>query len=484
MLTLDFPLWRARIASWRGRLRSLRQHQLHHLEALFGSGIPAGALSQTDQGPNSRRRVYTIGRTFWGFLYQVLHPHCPCRTIVRQVQALCALQGAGCPDENSSAYCQARLRLPLDLLQRLRHAIATRAHRLLPEAQERWYGLCPKVIDGTSLSLPDTPKNQRAYPQCRSQKPGCGFPLMNLVAIFSLSTDVLLDYAKSNKHQNERPLLNRLLDRFQAGDLALADRGFCSYGLIALLLARQVQSLFRLHQSRSADLRQGQRLGKHDRLFTWQRPGHKPRYLPKGLWKRIPARFTVRVLRFQVQIPGFRTESVTLMTTLCDPRAYPAQELARLYGRRWRIELWFRDIKTTMGMEVLRCQSPEMVHRELEMFFIAYNLIRGLTLEAAVIYEVPLERISFKGTIDTTAQFTVAIAQARSKKKQRELIAQLLRIIAADALPNRPGRCEPRVRKRRPKYFPLLNQPRRQLRDMLLRKRSTKNTPRKSRPLS
>jgi IS4 transposase len=142
----------------------------------------------------------------------------------------------------------------------------------------------------------------------------------------------------------------------------VADRGFCGYAQIALFLAQKVQCLFRLHQARSADLRQGQRLGKQDRLVTWRKPTRKPPYLPNTLWKKIPAELTLRVLRFQLRVPGFRTESVTLVTTLTDARAYPAEEVARLYARRWRIELWFRDIKTSMGMEVLHCQSPRMVH--------------------------------------------------------------------------------------------------------------------------
>ena len=204
-------------------------------------------------------------------------------------------------------------------------------------------------------------------------------------------------------------MLQKLLDQFKPRDLAVADRGFCCYVLIALLVARGVQSLFRLHQGRAADLRRGQRLGKHDRLFTWRKPQHKPRYLPHTLWQRIPPELSVRVLRFQLRVPGFRPESVTLVTTLTDAQAYPAQELAHLDARRWRMELWFRDLKTTLGMEVLRCQSPKMLHKELEMFFIAYNLIRALATEAAAIYEVPVDRISFKGTVDATSQYSLAI---------------------------------------------------------------------------
>jgi len=202
------------------------------------------------------------------------------------------------------------------------------------------------------------------------------------------------------------------------------------------------------------DLRKGKRLGPNDRLLTWRKPQLKPRYLPNTLWKRIPSELPVRVLRFQLQVPGYRPKSVILVTTLIDPKTYPAQELARLYARRWRIELWFRDIKTSMGMERLRCQTPKMVHKELEMFLIAYNLIRALVTHASAGHQVPVDRISFKGTV------------------------------ALDQVPDRPGRREPRAVKRRPKPYPLLNKPRRQFKDTPHHGRYRKNNTRKTRGLN
>jgi hypothetical protein len=305
--------------------------------------------------------------------------------------------------------------------------------------------------------------------------------LVKLVAIFSLASGVLLDYAKGNKHQHELTLLQKLLDQFRPGDLALADRGFSAYVLIALFLLRQVQCLFRLHQARPADLRRGQRLGKRDRLLTWRKPALKPRYLPKSLWKRIPQQLAVRVLRCQLRVPGYRPQSVTLVTTLTDARTYPALELARLYARRWRIELWFRDIKTTMGMEVLHGQSPRMLHKELEMFMIAYNLIRALMVEAGVRYEVPVERLSFKGAVDSVHEYSLAIGQARSRRRQGELVADLLAVLAEDEVPDRPGRREPRAVKRRPKPFAVLNKPRHEFKDTPHRNRYKKYHPRKTR---
>ena len=244
---------------------------------------------------------------------------------------------------------------------------------------------------------------------------------------------------------------------------------------------QQVPALLRLHQARRADLRRGKRLGKNDRLFTWQKPLQKPRWLPQSWWQKIPAQLSVRVICFKLCRKGYRPESVTLATTLLDPQKYPAEEVAQLYARRWKIELWFRDLKTSMGMEVLRCKSPALVHKELEIFFIAYNAIRCLMLQASASNDVELDRMSFKGTIDSVRQFSLALAQAPSKKKQKQLIVELLETISRDEVPDRPERVEPRAVKRRPKALPLLNKPRTQFQEIAHRNRYWKNNPRNSR---
>ncbi len=477
MHTPFFPAWCPRLAPMGRRVARLRQQSLLCLDRLCSPFLPPALLAQADDGPNSRERVFTVRRTFFGFLYQVLNPDCACREVVRQIQALFALHRGAGVDESTGAYCQARGRLPWDILPRLRCAAAAHAEK----ARRLWRGLCVKVVDGTTTSLPDTPKNQHAYPQSGAQQPGCGFPLLRLVGVFSLSTGALLDYAKGNKHQHELGLLQRLRHQFKPGDLVLADRGFSTYTLLALLLRQQVHSLFRLHQARPADLRKGKRLGKNDRLFVWDKPLLRPAYLPGFIWKAIPKQVSVRVLRFSLHVPGFRVRSVTLVTTLLDPQQYPAEELAHLYAERWRVELWFRDIKTSMGMEVLRCKTPKMVHKELEMFFIAYNLIRCLMAQASLRYEVGMSWLSFKGTVDSVRQFAAAIAQARSRKTQRHLLAKLLQVIARDLLPERFGRSEPRAVKRRPKPYPLLNRPRGSFKEIPHRNRYWKSNPRKSR---
>jgi Transposase DDE domain len=462
MDTPFFPSWRGRLAAFGQRVRSLRVQPLPHLEKLFSPILPAGLLAQAESGANSRERFYPLRCTFWGFLWQALNPGAPCREAARQIQALFgSASQAGPVDKEGSAYCTARKRLPLPILQRARAAAAAHAEKLLPPDQQLWRGWRPKVVDGSTLSLADTPANQRTYPQSQSQKPGCGFPLLKLTGLFSLGSGALLGYAKGNKHLAELPLLFRLRQLLQPGDLLLGDRGFCSYVLMALLEMMGVACLFRLHQARPHDLRGGIRLGRNDRLVVWHKPAQKPRYLPKALWRRVPEELTVRVLRVQTRLPGFRTKTVTLVTTLSDAQDYPADELAGLYLRRWGIELWWRHLKISLGMEVLRCHSPAMIHKELEMYLIGYNLIRCLMAEAAALYGQRVERLSFKGSVDAVRQYSPLIAQARSAKKQRGLTEDLLRKLALDLVPERPGRREPRALKRRPKPYQWLTESRR-----------------------
>jgi len=479
MHTPFFPQFRARLAALGKCVHTLRQQSLPHLDLLFGPLLPTWLLAQTDAGPNSREQIYSVRRTFFGFLYQGLNPDCPCREVVRQIQSLFALLSPRRVSEDTGAYCQARARLPIDILARLRCAVAAHAEK----AGQLWMGFCVKVIDGTGMSMPDTPKNQRAYPQSREQKPGCGFPSMKVVGVFSLATGALLAYAKGNKHQHELSLLHRLLDQFKPGDLALADRGFSCYTLLARLWTKKVAALFRLHHARAGDLRKGKRLGKNDRLVQWRKPqnGERRRYLPWALWNGIAPELPVRILRCRLRRAGYRTRSLTLVTTLVDAQLYPAEQLALLYAKRWQIELWFRDIKTSMGMEVLRCQSPKMIHKELEMFFIAYNLIRCLMIQASRAHEVKVQRLSFKGTVAAVRQFSMAIAQARSRRKQKELIDKLLQTIAADLVPDRPGRREPRAVKRRPKPCAWLTKPRHKFKDAQHRNRYWQNKPKKTR---
>jgi hypothetical protein len=325
-----------------------------------------------------------------------------------------------------------------------------------------WEGLRVGVIDGTTVSMPDTPANQRVWPQSRSQEPGCGFPILKLVAVFALATGAVHDIAIGSKRCAEHALLQSLWPRLQSDfDLLLGDRNFGSYATFCELRARRMHGVFRLHQGRRNDWRTGQRLGKDDRLVVWHRPAKLPHTCRRAF---LPATITVRIIRVQVALPGFRTQTIFLSTDLSDARRYPPAAFARLYLQRWRVELFFANIKTVMRMDVLRCLTPPMIRRELHMHLIAYNAIRALMLEAAKRARTPLDRISFKGTGDALRQFAPHLAATASQPHvYRRLVRQLLNTLADDRVPLRRPRSEPRAVKRRPKNYQRLNKPRHEM---------------------
>jgi len=455
---------------------SKRLNSLEELYAVFGDLLPETALMPASQGPNSRQRSLPASVTFWAFVSQVLNPGSSCREVVRKVEAWWRWQHLrSCPGVSASAYCQARSRLDLEMLRLIRRHLSFQMERNVLES-ERWLGGRPvKIVDGTMLSMPDTADNQQLWPQSGEQKEGCGFPLMKLVALFSLSSGALLEEATGNKHVHESRLFEQLWDRLEKGDVLLEDRGFCSYGAMAALSGRGVDTVARLHQARNGDMRQGKALGPGDRLVTWHKPIQPPRDCDEEQWKALPATLCVRLVRLVVEAPGFRTRTVLLATTLVDPVKYPAEEIRRLYGERWNVELHFAQLKTTLSLDVLRCQSPEMIRKELQIHLIAYNLVRSLMQRASHIHHKPLDRISFKGSLDTVRHWAAVIhASADQQRKQTELINRMLALIAGDLVQERPNRSEPRAKKRRPKNYHLLTKPRNQM----------GNVPRRNRPAS
>jgi hypothetical protein len=439
---------------------------LQELYEIFGHLLPARLLEPCEEGANSRERVFSARVTFWAFAAQVLSPGTACREIVRRVQAW--YEEFSIVDKpvsaSTSAYCQARARLEVPTLELIRGEVAWSLERNVLNA-ERWLGgRTVKIVDGTGISMPDTSENQEVWPQPSSQKPGCGFPCMKLVGLFSLASGALLEAQTGNQHVAESVLFRGLWSKLQKGDVILADRGFSSYGALVALKRRGVDSVMRLHQMRKADFRTGKRLGPEDRLLTWTRPPKAGDTWSAEEFAALPETLMVRMIRLRVQATGFRTRSVVLITTLTDPEAYPADALRELYGKRWQVEMHFAQIKTTLGMDVLRCKSPELIEREVLMHQIAYNMVRSLMQKSAHLHQVELQRISFKGTLDTLRHWSVRIAAAaKTPKAQQALIEEMLALIAKDAVPERPGRSEPRAKKRRPKNFHLLTKPRRKM---------------------
>jgi hypothetical protein len=428
----------------------------------FGEFIPQALLAPAAEGRNSRNRLFAQNVTFWAFLAQVLERGSSCRDALLRVVAWWRYEHRDeeLPSQNTSAYCKARGRLQEATLQRIGDHLADRLRGNVTQEQS-WYGHHVKMVDGTCVSMPDTALNQQAWPQQKSQKPGCGFPLLKLVGLFCLGSGALLQTVIARCNAQDA-LLGRLLWKFlEAGDVLLADRAFCSYQDLHEILQRGSDAVLRNHQARLVDFRKGVRLGKNDRLVLWTKPAQRPPACTPEQFASLPATLTLRMLRYRVTPCGFRTKEVVLITTLLDVQKYPANALADLYFQRWSVELHFREIKTLLGMDVLRCLSPAMVRKELAMHRIAYNLVRALMQRAALCHHVDLQRLSFKGTLDSLHHFADAIqASAGKPRKQSALLAELLLVIARDLVPYRPFRSEPRAKKRRPKNYALLTRPR------------------------
>jgi hypothetical protein len=484
MRTPFLPGFRPRLAALgRRTVHALRQATLGQLQDQLRDLLPAPLLASEEDGPNSRERDFPLRLTFECFLWQMLKPRTACREVVRQVQALRSLHGRPPVSEGDSAYIQARLRLPRERLEKALESTAQTADlRAGPSPQLQ--GRPVKVVDGSSTQLADTPANQQQYPQSSSQKPGCGFPVMKLAVLFSLGGGAVLKVMLGSLHHHDLRLLRGLWDELKKGDILLGDRAYGEYTTLAGLPQRGVDVVARLHQRRQVDFRKAQRLGENDGLFVWTKGCQQSAILSPNEWDLLPAQITVRIVRFTTTIRGFRHRRITLVTSLLDAELYPVEELVALYARRWRLELCLRDLKTTLGMEQLRCKTPEMAAKELLAYLVAHNLVRCVMAESVATHRVELERVSFKGSLDALRQFSDAISRAPNRKLRRQLWGDLLLALARDLVPLRPNRTEPRAVKRRPKPFPLLNQPRRKFVEISHRSRYWKGRPRNYRGLN
>lgn len=484
METPFFPQFRPRLAPLGRRAHyALRQATLAQLQERLRAFLPAPLLANEEEGPNSRDRVFNLRLTFECFLWQLLKPKTSCREVVRQVQALLRLHDRNLIDESDSAYIQARQRLPRERLEKALHATAQAAERRAGSGGQL-QGRPVKVADGSTTQLPDTPANQRRFPQPSSQKPGCGFPLIKFVVLFSLSSGAIVNVLWSSLHSHDLRLLRQLWDQLKKGDILLGDRAFGEYTTLAGLPAQGVDVVARLHHARKVDFRQARSRGQHDGCFVWHKGVQQSKILSTTQWARLPAQITVRIVRFTASLRGFRNRRVTLVTTLLDPTLYPARELAALYLRRWQIELCLRHLKSTMGMEQLRCKTPAMAEKELLAYLVAHNLIRCVIAQAVARYPGDLERISFKGCVDALRQYSDAMARAPNRETRRQLWEDLLLNLVLDSVRHRPNRSEPRAVKRRPKAYPLLNRPRHRFVEIPHRNRYWKGRPRNYRALN
>lgn len=396
--------------------------------------------------------------TLWAFLTQVLSEDGACREAVSRVIAYFAQQKKKTPSPRTGAYCRARQRLSEGLLKRL---LGQSASALEAQAHPRdfWHGKRVRVVDGTGISMPDTPDNQKCYPQPSSQAPGCGFPVLRLVVLFSLITGALLAYTLGPLSDSEMVLFRKLLQELAGGDILLGDRYYGNFWVVAALQQRGVDAVLRVAASRRSDFRRGRRLGRNDHLLVWHKPAVRPHYLTAAEYALLPQELTLRELRGTLAWVGFRARPVVLVTTLLDPRLYSRLELLELYTRRWHCELRLRDLKLALHMDVLRTQTPEMVRKELLAKLLAYNLIRRLLWEAGTRAGVRPLRLSFKGAVQHVRMFAPLLAPLSSPAR-KELYALLLQTLASEIVPERPGRSEPRLKKRRPKSYGWLQKPR------------------------
>jgi hypothetical protein len=444
------------------QVRQLRQ-QLAQAPALpFADLLPAAQVEHAlrEEGVTFRDRLFSPLVTLWVFLSQVLDPDHSCRAAVARFLAWRAARGLAPCSADPSAYCKARGRLPEGVLARLTRATGRRPQDQAPDGW-RWNGRQVQLVDGTTLSMPDTPENQKAFPQSPSQKPGVGFPIVRVVTLFALAVGTVLDAALGpyqGKQTGETALFHSLHGNLAEGDILLADRYFSSYWEIALAQQRRADVVCRLHQRRRADFRRGRRLGREDHVVEWAKPP-RPDWMDEATYQALPATLAVREVRVRVQHPGFRTQVLVVVTTLLDAEAFPREDIAILYRVRWYAELDLRSLKQALQMDVLRCQTPEMVRKEVWAHLLGYNLLRGLMAQAAQAAGLLPVQLSFKGALQAVNAFAAALWTAGASQVA-ELCRRLREAVASHRIGERPNRWEPRRRKRRPKPYPLLNEPR------------------------
>ena len=396
------------------------------------------------------------------FVEQVLHADHACQDAVVRYASERVAQGEAQVSLSTGPYCNARKRLPLGLVERLGKSVGERLEGASTAAW-KWRGRLVKIVDGTTVTMPDTEENQARYPQHGVQKPGLGFPIARLVALVSLGCGAVLNWAMGpykGKQTGEDALFRLLYGSLVKGDIVLADRYHCSYFTVAVLYLMGIDVLTRQHSRRVTDFRRGQRLGKRDHLVVWERPA-RPEWMEQELYAQIPEELVVREAKVAQWV---------LVSTLIDPVQVSKEELNALYVQRWHIELDLRAIKTVMGMEILRCKSAPMVQKEVGAFFLAYNLIRAAMAQAAACAKLLPRQLSFCGAKRMVNSF-MDLLRGRAARGLIQMFAYLRGAIALLLLPHRPNRVEPRAVKRRPKPHRLLTELRNVARARLLRSR-------------
>ncbi len=415
--------------------------------------------------------IYSTAVMVWSFLGQVLRDgkEASCQAAVARVVSYQEHRGGAVPTSDTGDYCRARNKLSEAALRDVSREIAAEIEQQAADAW-LWKGRHAQLVDGFTFTMPDTPENQRAYPQPKSQTEGVGLPIARAVVILSLATACAMDLTigpYAGKETGETALLRQLLGSFTPGDVAVMDRYYCSFMMIALLRGRGVEVCARMHQKRHVDFRRGRRLGKYDHIIVWTRP-QRPKWMDQATYEAIPERMELREIRFHIVQPGYRTQTITIATTLTDAEIYSAADIAELYGFRWNSELDIRSIKQSLNLAHVRSKSPQMVRKELWTTMLGYNLIRTTAAAAAVVHNRQPRQISFTSTCQyVLASWTLLSGDLIAANRVQNYCRRMLSQIAECEVANRPGRLEPRVLKRRRHGYKLMQEPRAVLRAKL-----------------
>jgi DDE family transposase len=458
----------------RRQVNSLRT-QFAQVEGLpFADVLSADLIDAVlaDAQVTFRDRVYAPLITLAMMLSQTQDDDPSLRQAVARLQAQRAAQGLPDIDDDTGAFSKARTRLPEGVLAQL----TRRSGRCLlhnAPAHWCWRGRDVKIVDGSTLSMPDTPANQNVYPQANTQKPGLGFPILRFVVLLSLAVGTVLNatYAPyQGKRTGETALLRQLYDDLNSGDVLLADTYFCTYFVIAELRRRGVDIVVPLHQCRHCDFRQGQHLGRADHVVSWSKPA-RPEWMSAAEYDQYPATLTVRELRVRVPRKTLRRRTFVVVTTLLHAQDYPKAAVAELFRQRWQAELDLRALKDVLHLDVLRGRTPAMVQKEFWAHLLAYNLIRTTMAQAAYEHGCVPRRLSFKGALQTLRAFALPLLLCPTEQLPA-LLRRVLAAVASQRVGDRPDRVEPRARKRRPKPYKNLTRPRTQARKLEVSKRS------------
>ncbi len=432
---------------------------LQNMEGLpFRGVLSSETIRASFQEIDYRERYdfYPPDVTLWAFLSQVLDVDHSLEAAVTRVIAFSLASGKEeVPSSNTAAYSKARSRMPEEFVATLTRESAEQMEKEVI-ATWLWKGVYHvKLVDGSTLSMPDTLENQLVYPQPDSQKKGVGFPIARIVTVTSGATGAVLDLAigpYSGKETGENALLRQILSGFNEGDVALGDCYYASFFLIAQLMQRGVQCVFPIHASRDCDFRQGTRLGKKDHIVEWFKP-KKPDWMEQESYDAMPNTLSIREMAIQSNKKGFRSKPLVIVTTFLDSTATSKEDIAALYFCRWWVELDLRAIKETMNMDILRGKTPEMVRKEIWVHLLAYNLIRKIMAQAAFTHNKKPRELSFKLALHVIKSFRDAGILSENNPI---IYRAVLKAIVQKAVGNRPGRSEPRMVKRRPKSFPRL----------------------------